>query len=71
MKLNMGSADRIIRILLAVIFIGLYATDTVAGTMGIVLLVLAGIFIVTSIVSFCPIYSIFRMSTRREVKKEN
>ncbi len=69
MKLNMGSTDRVVRILLAVVFIGLYATDTVSGMMGIILLILAGVFILTSIFSFCPLYTIFGISTCAPAKK--
>jgi len=63
MKKNMGSTDRIIRFILAAIFIVLYFTNTVTGIWGIVLLVLAGIFILTSFVSFCPLYAPFGLST--------
>jgi hypothetical protein len=63
MKKNMGKTDKIIRLLLAAIFIGLFITDTVVGTAGIVLVILAGIFIVTSVVSFCPMYSFFGANT--------
>ena len=63
MKKNMGTLDKSIRLLLAVIFIILYFTGVVASTTGIILLVLAGIFIVTSFVSFCPLYTIFGLST--------
>jgi hypothetical protein len=63
MKKNMGSTDRIIRFILAAIFIALYFTDTVTGIWGIVLLVLAGVFILTSFVSFCPLYAPFGLST--------
>ncbi|HNS12175.1 MAG TPA: DUF2892 domain-containing protein [Bacteroidia bacterium] len=70
MKNNMGSTDKIIRILIAATFIGLYATDTVSGSMGTVLLILAIVFILTSIISFCPLYAIFGMSTCSVKKKE-
>ncbi|MEX0722519.1 MAG: DUF2892 domain-containing protein [Gracilimonas sp.] len=63
MKNNMGSTDKIIRFILAAIFIGLYFTGTVTGTVGIVLLVLAGVFVLTSLVSFCPLYAPFGLST--------
>lgn len=63
MKKNMGSADRMIRLLLAVIFAGLYFTDTVTGTLGIVLLVFAGVFVLTSLVSFCPLYPLLGINT--------
>lgn len=63
MKKNMGSTDRIIRVLLAIVFIALYFTGTVTGTLGIVLMVLAVVFALTSVVSFCPLYTIFGLST--------
>ena len=63
MKPNMGTADRIIRILVAAVIAILYFTGTVSGTLGIVLLVLAGVFVATSLVSFCPLYAPFGMST--------
>lgn len=63
MKKNMGKADRIIRIILAVMMAVLYFTNTVTGTFGIVLLVLAVVFVSTSIISFCPLYSIVGLNT--------
>jgi len=63
MKPNMGTADRIVRILVAAVIAILYFTGTVSGTLGIVLLVLAGVFVATSLVSFCPLYAPFGMST--------
>jgi hypothetical protein len=63
MKPNMGSADRIVRVLLAVVFSILYFTGTVTGTFGVVLLVLGGVFLLTSVVSFCPLYAPFGIST--------
>ncbi|QEC66786.1 DUF2892 domain-containing protein [Panacibacter ginsenosidivorans] len=63
MKKNMGKSDRIIRVLIALVIGFLYYNGTIAGTLGIVLLVLAGVFILTSLVSFCPLYSIFGINT--------
>lgn len=63
MKSNMGSVDKTLRLLLAVIFIALYFTHTVTGTAGIVLLILAGVFVLTSLVSFCPLYVPFGLNT--------
>lgn len=63
MKKNMGSADRVIRFILAAIFIVLYFTGTVTGTWGIVLLVVAAVFILTSLISFCPLYAPFGLKT--------
>jgi hypothetical protein len=63
MKKNMGAADRIIRVLLAAVFAYLYFSGTVTGTLGIVLVVLGGVFVLTSLVSFCPLYTLVGMST--------
>lgn len=63
MKKNMGNADRIIRILLAALFAILYFTNTVTGVLGLVLLVLGIVFALTGFVSFCPLYTIFGLST--------
>ncbi len=64
MKANMGSADRIIRIILAVVMGVLYSQGIVAGTLGIILVVAAVIFAATSLISFCPLYPIFGLSTK-------
>jgi len=63
MKKNMGIADRTIRVLIAVVLGILYFTGTVTGTLGIILLVLAGVFILTSFVGFCPLYIPFGIKT--------
>lgn len=59
----MGTADRIIRVILALVFAALYITGTVTGTAGIVMIVLGGVFLLTSVVSFCPLYSLVGLST--------
>ncbi|AJR03808.1 YgaP family membrane protein [Siansivirga zeaxanthinifaciens] len=63
MKKNMGSADRIIRIIIAAIIGVLYFTGTVSGTLGVILLILAGVFVLTSFISFCPLYAPFGISS--------
>lgn len=63
MKKNMGSMDRIIRLVLAALFVILFATNVVTGTLGYVLLALAGIFTLTSLISFCPLYTLIGLST--------
>lgn len=63
MKKNMGSADKVIRVLLALVFAGLYFGGIVEGTLGIVLLVFAAVFALTSFISFCPLYAPFGIST--------
>lgn len=55
----MGQADKIIRFIIAAVIGVLYFMNIVSGTLGIVLLVLAGIFVLTSLVSFCPLYAPF------------
>ncbi len=59
----MGSTDRIIRIIIAAVIGVLYFTGTISGTWGLVLLILAGVFLLTSFVSFCPLYAPFGIST--------
>ena len=56
MKKNMGTADRAIRILVAVVIAYLFYANIISGTLGIVLLVVAGVFLLTGFVSFCPLY---------------
>jgi hypothetical protein len=63
MKKNMGTTDRIIRLLLAALFAYLYFGGIVTGTWGLVLLVLGGVFVLTSLVGFCPLYAPFGIST--------
>lgn len=59
----MGNADRVIRLIIAAVIGVLYYTGTISGTLGIVLLVLAGVFVLTSFISFCPLYAPFGLST--------
>lgn len=66
MKPNMGSLDRTIRILAAVAIGVLYFANVISGTVGIVLLIVAAIFLLTGFMSFCPLYAPFGFSTRKE-----
>ncbi|MDD4992577.1 MAG: DUF2892 domain-containing protein [Paludibacter sp.] len=68
MKTNMGIIDRAIRIVIALIFVGLYFTNVVTGTLAIVLLVLAGVFTLTTLVGFCPLYWPFGINTQGKNK---
>jgi hypothetical protein len=68
MKSNMGSADKAIRIVLAIVFAGLYITKLVEGTVGLALLVLGGVFLLTSVISFCPLYTLLGMNTCEKKK---
>ena len=68
MKKNMGNADRVIRILAAAVIAVLYFTGNISGTLAYVLLGVGAIFLLTSLVGSCPLYSVFGMNTCR-VKK--
>lgn len=61
---NMGNADRLIRTFLAVVVAWLYFTHHLTGTFGVVMLVIAVVFVVTSFISWCPVYQPFGFSTR-------
>lgn len=63
MKRNMSDTDRVVRTILAAVFAYLYFAGVVTGTLGTVLLSLGGVFLLTSIVAFCPLYVPFRIST--------
>ena len=63
MKRNMSNADRIIRVFLAAVFAYLYFSGTVTGAFGVILLVLGAVFLLTSTISFCPLYLPFKIST--------
>jgi hypothetical protein len=68
MKKNMGSTDRLIRTIIAILIAILYFTNVITGTLGIVLLVLAIVFAFTSLISFCPLYTIFGINTCKKRK---
>ena len=63
MKKNMGNIDKIIRILVAIVIAVLFFTNVISGTLGIILLVLAGVFVLTSLIGFCPLYPLVGINT--------
>lgn len=63
MKKNMGTADRVIRISLVMLIVGLYATNVISGFIGLALLAVTGIFLLTGLVRFCPLYALFGLNT--------
>ena len=63
MKKNMGTTDKFIRFIIAAILLIAFLTDTVTGVLGYVALAVAAIFILTSFVSFCPLYTLFGANT--------
>jgi hypothetical protein len=67
MKKNMGKLDIVLRILAAIAIAGLCYSNIISGTLAIVLIILAGILLLTSFISFCPLYYLFRMNTCKKV----
>lgn len=65
MKANMGSIDRILRIIVALVFFTLKLTGIVEGTAALVLVILGVVFLLTAAVSFCPLYLPFKISTKK------
>jgi len=63
MKKNMGTIDRTIRLIVAIVFAVLYFTNIVTGTLGLVLVILGAVFVLTSFISFCPLYLPFGINT--------
>jgi len=63
MKRNLSNIDRIVRVVLALLFAYLYFGGILPGTLGLVLFVLGIVFVLTSVVSWCPIYAMFKLST--------
>ncbi|MEO8513740.1 MAG: DUF2892 domain-containing protein [Ignavibacteria bacterium] len=70
MKKNMGSADKIIRVIIALIVFALYFTGIVSGLLGIILMIFAVIFVLTSLIGTCPLYLPFGLSTLRKKLNE-
>jgi hypothetical protein len=66
MKKNMGLIDKVIRILVAIAVIALYFTNMISGVLAIILLVVAGVFILTSLIGFCPLYLPFGLNTGKK-----
>ena len=63
MKKNMGTLDRLIRLVIALVLVIVYMNHMISGTLGIVALVIAGVFTLTSLVSFCPLYTLIGLNT--------
>lgn len=66
MKKNVGTTDKWIRIIIALIIVALYFANLISGTLAIVLLIIAGMFIITGFVGFCGLYTLFGISTCRK-----
>lgn len=66
MKKNMGKIDKMVRVLIAAIIAYLYFTGVITGTLGVVLLVAAVVFVLTSLINFCPLYTVFGWNTSKK-----
>ena len=66
MKKNIGSIDRWVRLIIAALILILFITKVISGTLGIILLVVAGVFVVTSLLNFCPIWMALGISTGKK-----
>lgn len=69
MKKNMGSIDRTIRTIIAIIVAILYFTGVISGTVAIILGVLAIVFLLTSFIGTCPLYLPIGLSTKKETEQ--
>ncbi len=66
MKKNVGSTDKVIRIILAIIGVVLFKTNVASGTLGYIVLAISAILVITSIISFCPLYIPFGINTAKK-----
>jgi len=71
MKTNVGTTDRVVRILLAFILAGLYFTGTLSGTIGIIAIIAAVVLVITGLIGFCPLYFPCRINTRKKEQNNN
>ena len=66
MKKNMGKVDKMLRIIVAMVIGVLYFNNSISGILGMLLIVLAIVFLLTSLINFCPLYLPFDIDTREE-----
>jgi len=69
MKVNMGSYDKLLRLVLAIVLIVLYYTGVIHDTLGIIGLVIALVLTITSLISFCPLYTLLGINTSKKAEK--
>jgi len=69
MKTNIGSTDKLIRLLLAIVLILLFYFEVLTDTLGIVALIGALVLTVTSLINFCPLYPLFKINTAKKQEK--
>jgi hypothetical protein len=66
MKKNMGTVDKVIRILVAVVVVVLFLTHVITGTLAYILLALGAVFVITSLLGICPLYLPFKINTGKK-----
>jgi hypothetical protein len=66
MKKNMGTVDKAIRVIVAIVIGVLYFTGQITGTAAIILGVLAVVFLLTSLIGTCPLYLPVGLSTKKD-----
>ena len=66
MKTNISKTDRVIRLLIAIVASILFSTQTVTGVLGYVVLAFGGIMLLTALVNFCPLYKLFKISSKKD-----
>lgn len=69
MKANIGSIDKLVRLLLAIVLIILFYLEVLTGSWGIISLIGALVLTVTSLINFCPLYAMFKLNTTKSKKK--
>jgi hypothetical protein len=65
MKTNESVLDRIIRVIVGIVFLALYFTGVVTGVVGIILIALGAILLLTGAIGFCPLYTLFKINTNK------
>jgi hypothetical protein len=65
MKKNVGTIDKVIRILIAVVVVVLYFTHVITGALALILLAVSAVLVATSLLSFCPIWLALGLSTKK------
>lgn len=63
MKKNVGPADKLIRLVIAAIIAILFFLEVITGTLGLILLIVAGVLVLTSLISFCGLYALLGINT--------
>ncbi len=61
----MSELDKVLRVLAAAVVVVLNFMGTIGGTLATVLMSLAAILLLTTLINFCPLYALFKVSTKR------